>query len=467
MSAQDKSNRQLGTCELDRCQNEATQECKGCKQVYYCSRRCKKNDWTEHKDFCRTGTKKPPTESHDKNDDAEPCRGFMSFPKEIRDQVSYFPFVDSSLLPTFAHTHTCQIYHELLVARFTKAQKARYDRAVATPQSAYPDPMYHRQAIVDLEQLLMCTPGGTIDGKSGFKPLADASGLLRANKQIWKEAISVFWSGNTFVSLIDAGSTYTGTAQIFDVPVDPAHIAKIRHLRLVVQDLVVPEMRNRDMAVRLFQRNTRHMTRSIDTYCHNLESLTVHYVSAYMGQIQLMRRDIDALQTHPKAQPVMLQRGTDNRIDTLARSNFRTFFVNQFNFADAMSAMQRTVKHFDISGDLPGEVITRPETKFGTQSTVADEEEAATTTADVHAQPPRERLDNETGQRHNDSAAFFRDLAARNPEDEYMADLARRIANRPVYSPSIQAMLFGPPTPEEMAMLEMGAPGGRRGRGWR
>ena len=343
----------------------------------------------------------------------------------------------------------------MLVARFTKAQKARYDGVLARPRSAYPDPLYRRQAIDDLEQLLMCTPGGTIDGKRGFKPLASASGLLRTNKQVHREATTIFWSGNHFVSLIDVDSTYTGTAQIFDVPVAPVHIAKIRNLRLVIQDLIVPEQQNRNIAVKVFKRNTLHMTRSIDTYCRNLNSLTVHYVSAYLGQIQLMRRDIDPLLTHPKAQPVMLQRGTDQRIDTLTRKNFSKFFEIQYIFADAMTSMQRTLKHFEVYGDLPGNVITRLETKFGkVMNRDAESDASAANTSKTLQQ--RDRIDEKTGQRHNESAAIFRDLAARDPEDEYMADLARRIANRPLYSPSIQAMLFGPPTAAELARFGMG-----------
>lgn len=346
-----------------------------------------------------------------------------------------------------------QIYRELLVPSFTKAQKARRDELVSMPANTTTPP-HRRQAIDDLDQKLMCAPGGTIDGVAGFPALAAASGLIRANKQVHEEAMHIFFSCNTFVCLVDLGSTYYQYPyQIFDLPWHPSCMAKIRDLRLMVQDMIVPEQRARDRAVQVLKRHMTNTIQRIDTYCHSLSSLSIRYVSAYLGEIETTRREIDALLTHPRAKPVMLQRGTDHRIDTVKHSNFRSFFASQYNFADALCAMTRTLKSVDIGGDLPGEALNRIEAKFGLPLSTA----GSTVGFQTHGAAVHE----ETGQSRDSLAELLRDMALRDPGNEFIADMARRTSNRPVYSPAVQAMLFGPPTAEELAA--MGGGGGGRG----
>jgi len=77
-------------------------------------------------------------------------------------------------------------------------------------------------------------------------------------------------------------------------------------------------------------------------------------------------------------------------------------------------------------------------------------------------------VNNETGQNSDGFAGFMRQMAANNPGDDFMADMANRLANQPMYSPTVQAMLFGSPTAQELANLGVGrgSAGGRsRGRG--
>lgn len=331
------------------------------------------------------------------------------------------------------------------------------------PENAIP-PTHRRQAIDDLDQKLMCSSGGTIDGVPGFRPLAAAAGLIRANKQINQEAMHIFYSCNTFICLVDLGSTYYQyPQQIFDIPFSTDSMAKIRDLRIMVQDLIVPEQPGRDRSVQILKRHMTNTIQRINTYCHNLSSFSVRYVSAYLGEIQQTRREIDALLTHPRAKPVMLERGTDHRIDTLTRSNFRSFFASQYNFTDAICAMTRSIKHFDISGDFPGEALNRIEIKFGIPLSIAGSTVGYQTVgAEVHE---------ETGQSRDSLNDILQRMALRDPGNEHIADLLRQTSARPAYSPAVQAMLFGPPTAEELARFAgggaRGGRGGRSGRGSR
>jgi hypothetical protein len=44
-------------------------------------------------------------------------------------------------------------------------------------------------------------------------------------------------------------------------------------------------------------------------------------------------------------------------------------------------------------------------------------------------------------------------MANRNPGDKKMIELADQLARAPIRSREVNAMLFGPPTPEEMEMI--------------
>jgi hypothetical protein len=63
--------------------------------------------------------------------------------------------------------------------------------------------------------------------------------------------------------------------------------------------------------------------------------------------------------------------------------------------------------------------------------------------------PPRDP----TGQSRNHLADIAKGLADKNPEDEGMMKLANDFARMPIRSREVNAMLFAPPTPEEMEMI--------------
>jgi hypothetical protein len=133
------------------------------------------------------------------------------------------------------------------------------------------------------------------------------------------------------------------------------------------------------------------------------------------------------------------------------------------------------VKKFQVYGDLPGEVIERLNRKFGVgvtdttptkkegsnqgsgpatsafTSSTANPSPATSSNASTPkpTTPPRDP----TGQSRNHLADIAKSLADKNPEDEGMMKLANDFARMPIRSREVNAMLFAPPTPEEMEMI--------------
>ena len=194
-----------------------------------------------------------------------------------------------------------------------------------------------------------------------------------------------------------------------------------------------------------------------------LKSLKIQFVSCYEGEIERIRRNIDALLTHPRAAPVMVRRG-DGRIDTFKASNLRNFLANAFAIGDVFEDLHSGVDSFEVYGDFPTTVIDQLERKFGAASPESRAIRESVEVAGIYGR----NVNNETGQNSDGFAGFMREMVANNPGDDFMADMANRLANRPMYSPAVQAMLFGPPTAQELANLGVGrgsAGGRRRGRG--
>jgi hypothetical protein len=137
------------------------------------------------------------------------------------------------------------------------------------------------------------------------------------------------------------------------------------------------------------------------------------------------------------------------------------------------------VKNFQIYGDLPGKVIERLTRKFGVgagakapsddqkpnnsgpkstdsvpASSTATSPTAASSDTSTPASPkPATPARDPTGQSRNDVADFIKSMAGKNPDDKKMMELADRLARIPIRSHEVKAMLFAPPTPEEMEMI--------------
>jgi hypothetical protein len=134
------------------------------------------------------------------------------------------------------------------------------------------------------------------------------------------------------------------------------------------------------------------------------------------------------------------------------------------------------VKNFQIYGDLPGEVIERLTRKFRvaaettpddkksddqdpvpTTSTSASSTARSTPATSSNASPaspePTALPRDPTGQSRNDIAEFVKGIADKNPGDKGMMRIADQLARMPIRSREVKAMLFAPPTPEELEMI--------------
>jgi hypothetical protein len=153
---------------------------------------------------------------------------------------------------------------------------------------------------------------------------------------------------------------------------------------------------------------------------------------------------------------------------TFTHKNVRRFYRSGFDLGDAFEGLSIPVKKFQIYGDLPGEVIDRLNRKFGvgvtgthtkkegsdrgptpaTSSTATSSPAASNASTAASPKPTTPR--DPTGQSRNDVAHIAKSLADKNPEDKEMMKLADDLARMPIRSREVNAMLFGPPTPEEM-----------------
>jgi hypothetical protein len=128
------------------------------------------------------------------------------------------------------------------------------------------------------------------------------------------------------------------------------------------------------------------------------------------------------------------------------------------------------VKKFQIYGDLPGEVIERLNRKFGvgitptpdnkedsnrgpSTSSTTNSSPTTSSTASTPASPKPTTPRDPTGQSRNDVAELVKGIADKNPEDEGMMRIANELARMPIRSREVNAMLFAPPTAEEMEMI--------------
>ena len=352
-----------------------------------------------------------------------------------------------------------QIYAQLLVARLSPADSREHARLVADTSG----PSFHRHAQVqrfELEKLAVA-PGTTLDGRGGFPALLAARGLLSVNNQIHDEASTVLYSQNTFLLAVHDIDLFAPTSQLFSHRASPTYLPKIQHVILLALESVVAEHPRRARAVALMHQNLFGVVTNLNSLGVTLKSFRIQFVSCYEGEIERTRRNIDALLTHPRAAPVMVRRG-DGRIDTFKADNLRTFLANAFAIGDVFEDLHTGVDTFEVYGDFPTTVIEQLERKFGAAS---PESKAIRESVEVTGIYGR-GVNNETGQNADTTAAFMRQMAARDPGNEFVADMARRMSNRPMYSPAVQAMLFGPPTLEEIARMGgRRAPGGGRGRG--
>jgi len=345
------------------------------------------------------------------------------------------------------YTNT-QIYQEALTARFTPTDQAEYDEILACDCG---QPYGHRNTLDALEERLMVSPGSRLWNGHGFRPVVDARGLLFANRQIYDEATTILYAKNTFVVAMNETFRFRVPGQIFPYMVAPSSIAKIRRLAITVTADVDIDNPHYTKAIAALKHNILHVAKSLNNAKVNLKLLKVRYISCYAGDLEQNRRDVDALLVHPGARPVQLMR-RDGMVDTLTRNDVKRFHIQGFAFGNALCSLEVPIEHVEIYGDLPTTIVKKLNRKFN----VTANPESKSSDVDI---PPEaeEPVDQATGQSRNSLAEVMQRMAANNPTDGYMAEMARMLGSQPVRSHAVMEMLFSPITKEEIE---------RANRGW-
>jgi hypothetical protein len=145
---------------------------------------------------------------------------------------------------------------------------------------------------------------------------------------------------------------------------------------------------------------------------------------------------------------------------TFTHRNVRRFYKSGFDLGDAFEGLNIPVKNFQIYGDLPGEVIERLTRKFRDavgatpDDKKSDDQDPATSSNVFPATPEPTALPRDpTGQSRNDVAEFVKSIADKNPGDKGMMKIVDQLARIPIRSREVKAMLFAPPTAEELDMI--------------
>lgn len=149
---------------------------------------------------------------------------------------------------------------------------------------------------------------------------------------------------------------------------------------------------------------------------------------------------------------------------TFTHDNVRRFYTSGFDLADAFENLDIPVKNFQVYGDLPGEVIERLNRKFGVSADggtssdknndggAAPASSASTSSKSASANPTAPDRD-PTGQFRDNLADIVKNMVDKNPGNEKMAELADQLTRMPIRSREVNAMLFSPPTAEELEMI--------------
>ena len=262
-----------------------------------------------------------------------------------------------------------------------------------------------------LDRRLMVSPGvSPIDVHGvpvlGFRPLVNARGLLLANRQISQELVETHWSKNTFLILIEDHFLNTPGLPHHDYTVDITKSAKNLYLDVVTTDNY-PGEPGFQACVDAVKRQLDDIVTSLNRSVTKLDSLTIHHVSCFPGEIEDLRIDADGLAAHKKARGILIMDSRTDKIELLENREMKQFYLHSTNIADALCALKMPVSNFRIFGDISGPGLSRLSRKFNTP------------VPEVH-----EKLD-KYGQRISEQAEKFRAMAANSAVPDMWMNMVR------------------------------------------
>jgi hypothetical protein len=240
--------------------------------------------------------------------------------------------------------------------------------------------------------------GVSIEGSKGFKPLVNARGLLHANKQISQELMETHFSKNTFRIRIQDDQDFSPSGQPYrDYIALLAQRAKRLYLEVTTNGHY-PGESGFQACVDAIKFQLHDIVTSLNQSWNRLDSLTVRYNSCFFGEIEELRIDADGLAAHKEARVIWV---IDNRTDekrSLNHTDMKQLYLHSATIANALCALDTPVSNFRIFGDLSGPDLSRISHKFNIS------------VPEIH-----EKLD-KYGQRINEKAEEFRDMATKHPQ---------------------------------------------------
>jgi len=96
---------------------------------------------------------------------------------------------------------------------------------------------------------------------------------------------------------------------------------------------------------------------------NDLRLLKIRYISSVSGELERNRAAVDALLANPEGAPSVCLDRCETRM-TLTKANVRRFCETAYNMSSALLALNCPAAHFQLYGDVPGEVVERLEKKF-------------------------------------------------------------------------------------------------------
>lgn len=249
------------------------------------------------------------------------------------------------------------VYEELLVARLNPEDQEKYDE-VKAGKGTFSD--YVRANIIDGIEQQLCIMPGALETKN-YKFIAEASGLLRASKQINDEASRVLLGKNTFVILPEwerVHPFWRCESPGCYPPQSPCYVffhnfQKIKHIYVIVQHKRALDDPKRALESANLEKNIKNMVRCILESGIKLHTLKVRYTSLFDGQIDAVRHNIEDKPAPGTTDNPTMLKDCHGRYHYVKRAEVYQKIFCHGNILESLRCLKGIADNVQIRGDLP------------------------------------------------------------------------------------------------------------------
>ncbi|KAK3684710.1 hypothetical protein LTR37_020004 [Vermiconidia calcicola] len=350
---------------------------------------------------------------------------FFRFPREVRDQI----------------------YEELLVARLKPEDQSAYDEIKVATSTPFGD--FGRDNAMDYFEQDTCIMPGS-DKKYPF--IADALGLLLANKQVHEEANTILFSKNTFLILVEWERIHPFW-RCENPGCRPAgrpcfimfhNFKKIKHIYIIVRNMrALADPYVKIESARL-EANLKTVSQCFLQAGNKLKTLKIRYTSCFDGQIDAVRDEIEGDLPEGMPDRPILIKDAHGKHYSFERGEAKAYFFKHITVLEPLRRLKGIADDVKIRGDLPqaymdglAKVLSVPTPPPAIKKKQMEEGVA--------------RKRREESRKGTGFHAFMKELAdGYEGSDPGMADYCRGMLKTSVMSPAVMADLMKPPTAEEL-----------------